>query len=124
RARMPSNFLLDAQGNAWVTDFGLAKLVTGRDDLTRTGQIVGTLAPALTQAAGGRTSGHGPFAWAVGRSSAFEAEELNLPVVEAGDHDRDALGRDGEARDGCQSVLCDDSNGRGKASGNRPVHGR
>ncbi|HEV3120937.1 MAG TPA: serine/threonine-protein kinase, partial [Isosphaeraceae bacterium] len=38
----PSNLLLDAQGNIWVTDFGLAKLVEG-DDLTLTHDLVGTL---------------------------------------------------------------------------------
>ena len=38
----PSNILLDAQGTAWVTDFGLAK-VAGQDDLTGTGDVVGTL---------------------------------------------------------------------------------
>ena len=38
----PANLLLDAQGNLWVTDFGLARL---RDDtgLTITGDLVGTL---------------------------------------------------------------------------------
>ncbi len=38
----PSNLLLDAQGTAWVTDFGLAKAVEG-DNLTHTGDIVGTI---------------------------------------------------------------------------------
>jgi eukaryotic-like serine/threonine-protein kinase len=37
----PSNLLLDAAGVVWVTDFGLAK--TQDDDLTGTGDLVGTL---------------------------------------------------------------------------------
>jgi serine/threonine protein kinase/WD40 repeat protein len=37
----PSNLLLDADGDVWLTDFGLAK--EGGEDLTRTGDVVGTL---------------------------------------------------------------------------------
>jgi WD40 repeat protein/serine/threonine protein kinase len=39
----PSNLLLDGQGHVWVTDFGLAKAQTDADNLTHTGDIVGTL---------------------------------------------------------------------------------
>jgi serine/threonine protein kinase/WD40 repeat protein len=38
----PSNLLLDAQGTVWITDFGLAKM-EGGSELTRTGDVVGTV---------------------------------------------------------------------------------
>src|SRR5205085_8168288 len=39
----PSNLLLDDTGNVWVTDFGLAKADSDGDNLTHTGDVVGTL---------------------------------------------------------------------------------
>ncbi len=39
----PSNILIDADGHAWVTDFGLAKLAGEGEELTATGDLVGTL---------------------------------------------------------------------------------
>jgi serine/threonine-protein kinase len=38
----PSNLLLDVWGTVWLTDFGLAK-ASGTPDLTRTGDLLGTL---------------------------------------------------------------------------------
>ena len=37
----PSNLLVDQQNQVWITDFGLAK--SGDDDLTNTGDLIGTL---------------------------------------------------------------------------------
>ena len=38
----PANLIFDSRGTVWVADFGLAKL-TETDDLTNTGDVVGTL---------------------------------------------------------------------------------
>jgi serine/threonine protein kinase/WD40 repeat protein len=39
----PANLMLDLDAVVWVTDFGLAKAVDNSDDLTHTGDILGTL---------------------------------------------------------------------------------
>ena len=50
----PANLLVDEQQSVWITDFGLAKLA-GQDDLTRSGDVIGTLRYLAPEALGGRT---------------------------------------------------------------------
>ena len=50
----PANLLVDEHQTVWITDFGLAKLA-GQDDLTRTGDVIGTLRYLAPEALRGRT---------------------------------------------------------------------
>ena len=49
----PANLLLDVRGNLWITDFGLAQFYV-EDNLTRTGDLLGTLRYMSPEQASGR----------------------------------------------------------------------
>jgi serine/threonine-protein kinase len=52
----PANVLLDDRGEPLVSDFGLAKLLEEGDDLTRTGELLGTPAYMAPEQAAGKVS--------------------------------------------------------------------
>jgi hypothetical protein len=54
----PSNLLLDTQGTVWVTDFGLAK-ADDQQNLTHTGDILGTLRYMPPEAFEGKSDARG-----------------------------------------------------------------
>jgi serine/threonine protein kinase/Flp pilus assembly protein TadD len=51
----PSNLLVDGRGKLWVTDFGLARMQT-ESNVTRTGDVVGTLRYMSPEQAAGRAA--------------------------------------------------------------------
>src|SRR5205814_7528266 len=56
----PSNLLLDLRGTVWVTDFGLAKVAgPGAENLTHTGDILGTLRYMPPEAFEGKSDARG-----------------------------------------------------------------
>src|SRR5262245_18908145 len=56
----PSNLLLDLRGTVWVTDFGLAKVASpDGDNLTHTGDILGTLRYMPPEAFDGKSDARG-----------------------------------------------------------------
>ena len=56
----PSNILLDAEGEPYVTDFGLAKAFGPESEATATGVIAGTPAYMSPEQAAGRSAQLGP----------------------------------------------------------------
>jgi serine/threonine protein kinase len=58
----PSNLMLDARNHLWVTDFGLARVPLGENDVTPTGEVVGTLrymCPEQVRGSRGRADARG-----------------------------------------------------------------
>jgi WD40 repeat protein len=58
----PANVLLAADGTPKITDFGLAKSLTGHSDLTQTGAIVGSPGYMAPEQAEGKNRAVGPLA--------------------------------------------------------------
>src|SRR5439155_5447289 len=54
----PSNLLLDTAGTVWITDFGLAK-ADDQQNLTHTGDVLGTLRYMPPEAFDGKTDARG-----------------------------------------------------------------
>ncbi len=80
----PSNLLLDIDGNVWLADFGLAK-ADDSDDLTHTGDLLGTLRYMPPEAFEGRSDARGDV-YALGLTL-FELVALR-PAYEERDRNR------------------------------------
>jgi tetratricopeptide (TPR) repeat protein len=84
----PANLLVDPSGHLWVADFGLARFLEG-GDLTRTGDVIGTLRYLSPEQASGRT-GYDPRSDVYGLGATLY-EMLTLRPPFDGDDRQDLL---------------------------------
>src|SRR5438046_898711 len=95
----PSNLLLDTRGTVWVTDFGLAK-AEGAENLTHTGDVLGTLRYMPPEAFQGRTDARSDI-YSLGLTlyellclrSAFDEKERNRLIKQVMTEEPPRLGR-------------------------------
>jgi WD40 repeat protein/serine/threonine protein kinase len=95
----PSNLLLDTQGTVWVTDFGLAK-ADDQQNLTHTGDILGTLRYMPPEAFEGRSDARGDV-YSLGLTlyemlafrPAFEEKERNRLIKQVTQEEPARLGK-------------------------------
>ncbi len=84
----PANLLVEPSGHLWVADFGLARFLEGAD-LTRTGDVIGTLRYLSPEQASGRP-GHDPRSDVYGLGATLY-EMLTLRPSFVGDDRQDLL---------------------------------
>ena len=95
----PSNLLLDTQGTVWVTDFGLAK-ADDQQNLTHTGDILGTLRYMPPEAFEGKTDARSDV-YSLGLTlyemlafrPAFDEKERNRLIKQVTQEEPAALGK-------------------------------
>ncbi len=95
----PSNLLLDAQGTVWVADFGLAK-ADDQQNLTNTGDILGTLRYMPPEAFEGRTDARSDV-YSLGLTlyemlafrSAFDEKDRNRLIKQVTEAEPERLGK-------------------------------
>jgi WD40 repeat protein len=95
----PSNLLLDLAGTVWVTDFGLAK-ADDQQNLTHTGDIIGTLRYMPPEAFDGKADARGDI-YSLGLTlyelaalrPAFDEKERNKLIKQVTGGEPEAVGR-------------------------------